>query len=276
MLSDELDEYGVQLHIVATGLQDRSDEGQLLTHVRGSFAEYERAKIIKRTFDGQRGRAQAGTPSANAPLGYRYVKHERRGGTYVIDQDEAALVERIFHMYVTQGRSLKSIACELTQERIPTYSDCRHHVDASQVSPWYETTVSRILNNEVYIGQAHWGRRQRQPGITNPDKKTAARLRPRDEWVDIAVPAIIPPEVFDAARTRKQHNSQEGRRNKKHDYLLGSARLRCGLCGYVMNGNYNTVKRWKFYRCSRPKQLTGERCPGYVGGKKSSSRSGTP
>jgi len=82
------------------------------------------------------------------------------------------------------------------------------------------------------------------------------------------VPAIIPQDLFDAAQDKKQRNSQEGRRNKKHNYLLGSGRLRCRLCGYVMNGNCNPAKHWRFYRCSRPKQLTGARCPGYVAATK--------
>jgi recombinase len=69
-----------------------------------------------------RGRAQAGfVPSGNVPLGYIYKQLENRGAHYDINEEEAALVQRIFAMYVHGGFSTNAIAQELTLERVPTH-----------------------------------------------------------------------------------------------------------------------------------------------------------
>jgi hypothetical protein len=43
-----------------------------------------------------------------------------KGAPYVINQEEAALVQRIFQMYVQSGFSINAIAQQLTSERVPT------------------------------------------------------------------------------------------------------------------------------------------------------------
>jgi len=54
------------------------------------------------------GRAKAGYPPASRiPLGYRYVKHDGKGGHYEIDADDAVLVREIFTLYVHEGYSLR-------------------------------------------------------------------------------------------------------------------------------------------------------------------------
>jgi site-specific DNA recombinase len=80
----------------------------------GVLAEYERAKLLERTMRGLRGRAKEGfVPSGNVPLGYEYVRLETKGAHYVINQEEAALVQRIFQMYVQDGLSMTAIVQQL-------------------------------------------------------------------------------------------------------------------------------------------------------------------
>jgi Recombinase zinc beta ribbon domain len=49
-----------------------------------------------------------------------------------------------------------------------------------------------------------------------------------------------------------QDNAQMSKRNRKLEYLLCNARLRCGQCGSVMTGQFNPQREHRFYRCSRP------------------------
>jgi site-specific DNA recombinase len=271
LLCDEMEECGVILHVVSMPMNDKSPEGQLFSNVRGAFDEYERLKILKRTHDGRLGRVKAGFPSGGTvPLGYTYVKHVHQGAHDEINLEEAALVERIFRMYVDDGLSLKEIARQLTRDKVPSCWDRRSYRLPRKYGAgvWYESAVTRILSNTAYIGTLYWGKHERQRSPNNPDKKTAWRRKPQDEWFAISVPAIIPQDLFDAAQEKKQRNAQNCRRNRKHEYLLCNARLRCGRCGYVMAGYCLNNRDWRFYRCSRPKHLTAQPCYGHIGANK--------
>jgi site-specific DNA recombinase len=271
LLSDELEEAGVTLHIVTMPQEAKTPEGQLLANVRGVFAEYERLKTRERTARGQVGCVKAGFPSGGTvPLGYTYIKHVHKGAHYEINPEEAALVERIFRMYVNDGLSLKEIARQLTRDKVPSCWDRRNYRLPRKYGTgvWYESAVTRILSNTAYIGTLYWGKHERQRSPNNPDKKTAWRKKPQEEWFALSVPGIIPQGLFDAAQEKKQRNAQHSRRNRKHEYLLCHARLRYGRCGYVMAGNCRNAQGWRFYRCSRPKHLTAQPCSGRIGANK--------
>jgi site-specific DNA recombinase len=127
LMADEFEQAGIALHVVSMPTAEKTPEAQLLSKVRGIIAEYERAKILERTMRGLRGRAKEGfVPSGNVPLGYEYVRLETKGAHYIIKQEEATLVQRIFQMYVQSGFSINAIAQQLTRERVPTQSDRRN------------------------------------------------------------------------------------------------------------------------------------------------------
>ena len=111
LLSEEFEQASVALRIVTMPDGAQTPETQLLANVRGIIAEYERSKILERTTRGQRGRAQAGhIPGGRPSFGYI-----AQGDYYVIDAEEAALVRRIFALYLS-GMSLEAIAGLLTRE----------------------------------------------------------------------------------------------------------------------------------------------------------------
>src|SRR5439155_19803382 len=116
LLSEELDQAKVRLLVVSHPLE-KGPEGWLFFQMRGAIAEYERTKILERTNRGRLGRAQAGYPHGGVvPLGYRYV-HNKKDGIYEIDPEEAALVQRIFQLYLG-GMSFKTLARVLKSERV--------------------------------------------------------------------------------------------------------------------------------------------------------------
>jgi site-specific DNA recombinase len=124
LLLDEMERCSVAFHVVASPIED-PPEGMLLTHVRGAMAEYERAKIKERTTRGRQGQAKAGHVWGGVvPLGYRYVS-KPHGGEYIIDEDEAALVRRMYRLCL-DGLTMRAIALRLTEERIPTAMDRGH------------------------------------------------------------------------------------------------------------------------------------------------------
>ena len=81
--------------------------------------------------------------------------------------------------------------------------------------------------------------------------KTRNVPRPRDEWMEISVPAIISEELFAAAQKRKETNKIQKGRQRKHEYTLGGM-VRCGHCHSTAAGmtKYDRGRPYAYYRCS--------------------------
>jgi site-specific DNA recombinase len=230
LLAEEFERTYVKLLIVSHPM-DHGPEGWLFFQMRGALAEYERAKIIERTRRGHLGRIQAGHHGGgNVPLGYQYVA-EPHGGRWEVNKDEAALVRRIFSLYIA-GESTRRIARILTGERVPTPSD-RHpergHRKALPYGVWNYSSLRAILTYRGYTGMASWGKCGRVSG-------TKRQTRESSECVTFAVPSIIDASTFDAAQQALQRHQRWASRNRKHDYLLTGGVLRCGRCGHGMSG----------------------------------------
>ncbi len=96
----------------------------------------------------------------SVPLGNSYIA-ERHGGRWEIDKEEAALVRRIFAMCL-RGRPTRTIARQLTDERILTPED-RRAGRSRKILPrdvWNHPPLRGILTNKAYTREAAWGKRQ--------------------------------------------------------------------------------------------------------------------
>src|SRR5262249_12083905 len=72
------------------------------------------------------------------------------------------------------------------------------------------------------------GRRSRG-GAEEP--KSGQRVRSSDEWIRIAVPAIVSAELFEAAQEQLERNRKFAERNRgKYRYLLAGLTV-CAKCG---------------------------------------------
>jgi site-specific DNA recombinase len=243
LLAEEFERATVKLLIVSHPME-QGPEGWLFFQMRGALAEYERAKILERTKRGALGRVQAGHPGGgNAPLGYLYLA-EPHGGRWEIDDDEAAVVRRIFAMCL-EGHPVRAIARILTEERVATPSD-RHPERGRRKSlpygVWCHPTVRSILAYRGYMGEAAWGKRER---LT----RTTTRARPASSWIPFSVPAIIDGVTFEAAQQALRSHQRWASRNRRRAYLLSGGVLTCGRCGRVMAGTCRR-REMRYYRCS--------------------------
>jgi site-specific DNA recombinase len=259
LLDEEFGQAGVQLHVVTMPNTDKSPEGQLLTHVKGVIAEYERTKLAERTARGRLGRAKAGHVWGGSPaLGYIAIRapHQAR---WEVDAEEAALVRRIFQLCIA-GKSTRAIAWQLSQEGILTCLDRRARTAGKKELPrgaWQPASVHRILAYEPYCtGLAYLNKYQT---VT----KTTKIKRPIEEWHPVQIEPIIDRETFDAAQQQLARNKKYGPRNKKHSYLL-SGRLHCATCGRTVSGFFQTSGQKRKYRCVSIHDLHGPKCPGSV------------
>ncbi|SRR5581483_842027 len=241
IIEQEFARYGVQIEYVLTNYAD-SAEGRLQKNVRAVVAEYEREKIIERSIRGKKGRAKAGSvnPGRFARYGYKYVPDPAgHKGAYVIIEDEAKIVYQIYDWYVNgdgTGRNMGMgrIARRLFQMGVPTRFDVlpgnaegKRKAKMKGYGFWSESVIRDILTAEIYAGVHYYNCRHRRRAPGEPF------MRDKSEWIPIAVPPIVPRDLWEAAQQKRISNRKTAKRNTRHPYLM-RGRLRCHKCGYIM------------------------------------------
>ena len=254
LLIEELARLGTEVRFLK-GPKADTPEDELLLQFQGMIAEYERAQIAERTRRGKAHRARAGSINvlSAAPYGYRYRrKSEEAEARYEIVEPEAVVVRQIFQRYVEEQASIGALAKWLSEQGIPT---------ASGKTTWDRSTVWGILKNPAYCGRAAFSKTMRSetpPRITRPlrlkglkvGRRPARRDRPRDQWVEIAVPAIILDALFELAARRLQDNKRFSARRTKEPSLLQGLVV-CRSCGYAYyrTSTQTSLRKLYYYRC---------------------------
>jgi site-specific DNA recombinase len=253
LLIEELARHGVETLFVKAPQGD-SAEDQLLVQFQGMIAEYERAQILERSRRGKRHRAHSGEISvlSGAPFGYRYIrKTDEAPAAYTVYEAEARVVQRIYEMYTVQGFSIGEITRRLNAESIPT-----RKVSAR----WERSTVWAVLRNPAYRGVACFGktrvstrtrvmRPQRRRGVKVPNV-TVGHERPREEWIEIPVPALVTEESFARAQELLQENKIRSRRRTIEPSVVQGL-VSCQKCGYAFarTSTCTSARKIHYYKC---------------------------
>jgi site-specific DNA recombinase len=253
LLMEELARQGVET-LFAKAPQGDSAEDQLLVQFQGMIAEYERAQILERSRRGKRHRAQVGEVSvmSGAPYGYRYMrKTDEAPATYMVQEDEARVVRRVYAMYTIEGLSIGEIARRLNDEGIPT---------RKRSARCERSVVWAMLRNPAYRGTACFGktresartrvmRPQRRRGVTSPNM-TAGHERPREEWLEIPVPALVSEESFARAQELLAENKiRSCRRTITPSVVQGLvSRAKCGYA-FSRTSTYTSARKIHYYKC---------------------------
>ncbi|MBH8597307.1 recombinase family protein [Thermoactinomyces sp. CICC 10523] len=244
----EFERKNVELIFCDTEYQN-TPEGQLFFNMQSAIAQYELSLIRKRTI---RGRLRAVEkqkkimPMRCAPFGYDLVN-----GKLVINEEEAKIVRNIYQWYVHDHLTLRQIGNCLVQLGVmPKRKESKH---------WHQSSINRILTNEIYIGIYRYNRRKTKKlkgeKTKSGNPKKTYDYRDESQWVSVEVPAIIDKSLFGLAQEQRRKNLTNSG-NVKHEYLL-KGMIRCGHCGRIWSGttytgrkNKQTGRREK-YRCYR-------------------------
>jgi site-specific DNA recombinase len=251
LLMEEFTRHGVETLFVKSP-QGNSPEDQLLVQFQGMIAEYERAQILERSRRGKRHRAQAGEVSvmSGAPYGYRYIrKTDEALAAYLVDEAEASVVRRVYHMYTVEGLSIGEITRRLNREGIPPRKAGR----------WERSVIWGILRNPAYRGVACFGktrlsaraqmRLQRRRGRT-ASSQTTGHQRPREEWIEIPVPALVTEETFARAQELLYQNKIRSRRRTIAPSIVQGL-VGCAQCGYAFSrtSTQTSARKIHYYKC---------------------------
>ena len=255
LLLEEFARAGVRAEFVK-GPRGDTPEDQLLVQFQGIFAEYEKAQLAERYRRGKAHRARTGSVNvlSGAPFGYRYVrKTDLAGAAYEIIEDQAALVAEMFRRYADDGASIADLARWLTSQGAPTRTGKNR---------WDRSVIWAMLRNPAYAGTAVFGKTMATSGtpglnrVARRQGRTTPRAvktigRPREQWLEIGVPAIVDQVTFARVAQRLEDNKRFAARNTKVPSLLQGLAA-CSACGYACYRGHTTTSAGNkifYYRC---------------------------
>ena len=179
-----------------------------------------------------------------APYGYK--KDPNNKFHLVINEKEAEVVKRVFRLYL-EGNGLTKIAQILTKDGVPVPGESRNIGKTRKTalySSWKQTTIRRILDNRVYLGELVQFKRRK----INYKSKRRITVPEEERYICKGThEAIIDEEDFNTVQNiLKKNKSFKG---TKHDYLFKGL-LYCAECGARLNVTYSNyaLKRYGEYR----------------------------
>ena len=199
---------------------------------------------------------------------YGYLKDPDDNHHLIVDEETAPIVRMIFERFIG-GESIIGITKDLNEMGIPNPSmykkqkgfNYRHPCGRSNDGLWPDSSVRRILQNRMYVGDMVQGR-----NTTYSYKIKQCRAIPKDEWIIVegTHEPIISHETFNNAQAL--FNKHIRKSPKKNNVDLFSGLVRCADCKRVMNKktNQHTYGTYHYYRCVTARKLKKSACTNHT------------
>ena len=179
----KLKSLGIETQFLTANMTSMGNSEFVLT-IFGALAQEESANTSKRVKFGKKMNAEKGRVP-NIVYGYN-----KTIGDYFnleINQEEAAIIQQIYHWYTKEGYGAAKISNKLNECGLKTKRNCR----------WSQNAVCRILTNELYTGKIINGKQEVADFLTG-------RRTDKDEtdWMVVERPdlRIIEPETYEKAQ----------------------------------------------------------------------------
>lgn len=134
----ELKLYGVEVYFVNDGIWTMDGDGEVRLTIMASIAQDESRKISERVKAGQKISQAKGVLYGNGNI----IGYDRVGDTYVINEEQAATVRRIYELYA-EGKGKTVVANILMPEE---------RKDGGEGCVWTSSKVSKVLRKPTYKG----------------------------------------------------------------------------------------------------------------------------
>jgi len=254
--TEKLREKGITIFYYKEPFDDENPMGKLVIQILRAVAEFSRLEYAKdversKTYLANKGYSTGGLP----PFGLRRVEVSDNGSTRIKwepDPETAPVAKRIFEMYA-KGKGFKTICKWLNDNGHKT----------TRGNPWKAASFSRMLRNEIYIGNIVYNKEVKRAVTRNGG---SFNMKPEEEWIrhDGAFEPIVPVEIFDMVQARL---AKQGRQHGQHHaspYLL-SGFIKCGVCGCAYSGRTPKIKAngktysYSQYICSKQNRYAEKR-----------------
>lgn len=216
-----LKELGIAVFFEKENINSLSEKSEQMLTILSSLAQGESENISTNNKWAAVKRFQDGTFIIGTPA-YGYTKDVN--GELIIQEEEAKIVQRIFHEYLN-GKGTYVIAKELSEEGIPTIRTAEK---------WQDTVIKEILQNPVYTGDL-----LQQKTLTTdvvPFKRKPNRgqlpqymIENNHEPIITKAQAEAVKEIFDYRRKQMGMDDTDKYQNR---YAF-SSKIICGECGSI-------------------------------------------
>lgn len=242
---------------------NRESSGMEMMPIMNVFNEWHAANTSKKIRAIKRSHALEGKFSASRPP-YGYLKGTDEKRTFVIDEETAPVVRRIFEMYAS-GISPDRIAETLNLEDIPcagriAFLRSGRKYNNNEHPYWEQATIRPMLKNIAYIGHLA---QQKFTCVSYKNHKVIAK--DQSDWVIIYNnhPPIISQELWDRVQERMKSRANGRKTHKGVTHPL-SGFLYCADCGGKLKMGYVWQTKENDYRynfdCGRHKRYGKAYC----------------
>ena len=204
-----LDENDAYIDCANDEVNTTNANGKMISRLLMSVSQNEIERTSERTKIGLAGAIKQGHLPSQAPLGY---KHENK--KLVIDYSTKDVVVRIFELYYN-GNSYQTISNILNKEQVLGKTN------------WRDSTVTAILENEVYKGDFVHGKRTKHP-----------------TYYENVVEPLVSKEMWEDCQAQKKKNSRAYQRTLTYLFLQ---KIRCPKCNNLMGGKATKKKNGNIY-----------------------------
>ena len=204
-----LDENDAYIDCANDEVNTTNANGKMVSRLLMSVSQNEIERTSERTKVGLAGAIKQGHLPSQAPLGY---KHENK--KLVIDYSTKDVVVRIFELYYN-GNSYQTISNILNKEQVLGKNN------------WRDSTITAILENEVYKGDFVHGKRTKHP-----------------TYYENVVEPLVSKEMWEDCQAQKKKNSRAYQRTLTYLFLQ---KIRCPICNNLMGGKATKKKNGNIY-----------------------------
>ena len=250
-------EHDIRLVAVSDNIDTAEGENELAP-IRNLFNEWYARDISKKRRISNKIKGNAGEPMGPPPYGYKKDPDDPK--RWVVDEEAAQVVRRIFHMTV-DGYGTEQIATILSEEKVLTPIAYWREKGVNRPGKsklrgpymWNSSTITHILSLQEYCGDIL---NFKTYSKSYKNKKRLAN--DRENWVifqDVHEP-IIERAVFEQVQQKRgkirKRRTHEGERN------MFSGLLVCADCGHNLHFHFNQGNPdIKYFNCSNYKGNRG-------------------
>ena len=209
-----LEENDAYLDCANDDINTTNANGKMISRILTSVSQNEIERTSERTKIGLAGAIASGHIPHKSPFGYKRIDK-----ILVPDESTKDDIIRIFNLY-HEGNSYQTISNLYNEEKVLGKTN------------WKDSTILKILSNEIYKGDFVHGKRTNNP-----------------TYYENVVEPLISKELWEECQVQKKRNSRNYKRDK--DYLF-LQKLKCPKCQRILGGNATRKKNgnvYYYYQC---------------------------
>ena len=210
-----VNDYECDIDCMADESNTTTSNGRMVMRIMTSVSQNEIEKCSERTKFGMAGAIKNGHIPNRTGLGFK-----RENKKLVPDPLTKDIIVRIFDLYL-EGKSHQAIANIYNKEKVLGKTN------------WYDSTIQKILSNELYKGDYVNGKRTKHP-----------------TYYENVIEPIVSKEKWESCQYQKLRNARHYERTATY---LFTNKLKCSKCGNYVGGKASVKKKlnkkYYYYKC---------------------------